>query len=110
MQYSAATGTNFQLNNTMHRMESSRSMPGDYGSSDGASKASWRLIRNSYIFSLGFTSPAWVHISICLACALGIAIHTIARPQKMWIMGLVWPITGLYIGPVAVYMYRKPCR
>ena len=53
---------------------------------------------------------AWVHISICLACALGIAIHTIARPQKMWIMGLVWPITGLYIGPVAVYMYRKPCR
>lgn len=50
---------------------------------------------------------AWVYISICLACALGIAIHTLIRPQKMWIMGLVWPITGLYMGPVAAFMYRK---
>ncbi len=50
---------------------------------------------------------AWVYIGLCLACALGIAIHTLLRPQKMWIMGLVWPITGLYMGPVAVYMYRK---
>jgi len=50
---------------------------------------------------------AWVYIGICLACSLGIAIHTISRPQKMWIMSLVWPITGLYMGPIAVYMYRK---
>ncbi|HEX4029421.1 MAG TPA: DUF4396 domain-containing protein [Terracidiphilus sp.] len=50
---------------------------------------------------------AWVYIGICLACALGIAIHTSSRPQKMWIMGIVWPITGLYMGPIAVYMYRK---
>lgn len=50
---------------------------------------------------------AWVYICICLACALGIAIHTSSRPQKMWIMGIVWPITGLYMGPIAVYMYRK---
>ena len=50
---------------------------------------------------------AWVYIGICLACSLGIAIHTLLRPQKMWIMGLVWPITALYMGPVAVAMYRK---
>jgi len=41
---------------------------------------------------------AWVYITICLACALGLAIHTLSKPQKMWIMGLVWPITALYMG------------
>jgi len=57
--------------------------------------------------------PAWLHIlawaciAMCVTCALGILIHTIIRPQKMWIMNLVWPVTGLYMGPVAVYMYRK---
>lgn len=50
---------------------------------------------------------AWVYIGICLSCAFGIAVHTLSRPQKMWIMGVVWPITGLYMGPVAVYMYNK---
>jgi hypothetical protein len=50
---------------------------------------------------------AWVYIVICLACALGIAFHTLLRPQKMWIMGLVWPISALYMGPFAVYAYRR---
>lgn len=50
---------------------------------------------------------AWVYIGICVACALGIAAHTLLRPQKMWIMGLVWPITALYMGPFSVFMYRK---
>ncbi len=50
---------------------------------------------------------AWLYIAICLACALGIAIHTLSRPQQMWIMGLVWPITALYMGPLAVAMYRR---
>jgi hypothetical protein len=50
---------------------------------------------------------AWISIAVCLACALGLAIHTVLRPQKMWIMGLVWPITGLYMGPFAVFMYRR---
>jgi hypothetical protein len=34
-----------------------------------------------------------------LACALALAIHTLIRPQMMAIMGLVWPITALYMGP-----------
>ncbi len=50
---------------------------------------------------------AWIYICICVACALGIAVHTIFRPQKMWIMGLVWPITALYMGPFAVATYRR---
>ncbi len=48
---------------------------------------------------------AWAYIALCLACALGLAIHTLLRPQKMWIMGVVWPVTALYMGPFAVYMY-----
>ena len=50
---------------------------------------------------------AWAYISVCLACALGLAIHTLIRPQKMRIMGLVWPVTALYMGPFAVWMYGK---
>jgi len=50
---------------------------------------------------------AWAYIGVCLACSLGIAVHTVLRPQKMWIMGLVWPITCLYMGPFAVFMYWR---
>ena len=50
---------------------------------------------------------AWAYLSLCLACGLGLLVHTLFRPQRMWIMGLVWPITGLYMGPFAVYMYRR---
>lgn len=50
---------------------------------------------------------AWFYISLCLASALGILIHILRRPQRMWIMGVVWPVTALYMGPFAVYMYRK---
>jgi hypothetical protein len=50
---------------------------------------------------------AWVYIATCLASALGILIHTLIRPQRMWIMAVVWPVTALYTGPFAVYMYRK---
>ena len=50
---------------------------------------------------------AWTYISFCLACALGLAIHTLIRPQKMAIMSLVWPITALYMGPVAIALYLR---
>ena len=50
---------------------------------------------------------AWVYIGICAGCALVLLIHTLSRPQKMWIMGVVWPVTALYMGPFAVYMYLK---
>jgi hypothetical protein len=50
---------------------------------------------------------AWIALLTGFACALGIAIHTLRRPQSMWIMSVVWPITGLYLGPFAVYLYRK---
>ena len=50
---------------------------------------------------------SWSWIAICLASALFILIQTLRKPQKMWIMDVVWPITGLYMGPIAVYLYQK---
>lgn len=50
---------------------------------------------------------AWASLALCFACALLILIQTIRTPQKMGIMNLVWPITALYMGPFAVYLYRK---
>ena len=50
---------------------------------------------------------AWLWIATCLASALFILIQTLRKPQKMWIMNLVWPITALYMGPFAVYLYQK---
>jgi len=46
--------------------------------------------------------PAWLHdlsiASLVVAgiCALVIAIDELRRPQKMWIMNIVWPLTALF--------------
>ncbi len=50
---------------------------------------------------------AWLWIAMCFASALIILIQTIPKPQKMWIMSVVWPMTALYMGPFAVYLYQK---
>lgn len=50
---------------------------------------------------------AWIWISVCLLSALVILAGCIRRPQKMAIMNVVWPVTGLYMGPVAVHLWRK---
>lgn len=53
----------------------------------------------------------WLHVlavvSLVLAglCALVIAADEFRRPQKMWIMNLVWPINALYFGPVGLWAY-----
>lgn len=50
---------------------------------------------------------AWIWIAICIVSACFILIRTLRTPQKMWIMDVVWPITGLYMGPFAIYLYLK---
>jgi hypothetical protein len=46
--------------------------------------------------------PAWLHVTasasivIAIACALTIVVDEVRRPQRMWIMNLVWPITALF--------------
>lgn len=46
--------------------------------------------------------PVWLHdlaiVSIAIGgvCALIICVDEMRRPQKMWIMNLVWPLTSLF--------------
>ena len=48
--------------------------------------------------------PNWLHIvsmiSLCVgfACAAVIAVDEACRPQRMWIMNAVWPVTALFGG------------
>ena len=57
--------------------------------------------------------PYWLHllseISLIIAAlsALGILIDVLRQPQQMRIMDVVWPMTALYWGPVAVWAYRR---
>lgn len=58
--------------------------------------------------------PEWVHIlawsylGLCFLSTLIISADLIrGHKQKMWIMSLVWPITALYWGPAALWMYFK---
>ncbi|HWE95977.1 MAG TPA: DUF4396 domain-containing protein [Tepidisphaeraceae bacterium] len=50
---------------------------------------------------------AWVYLIVCFLCAGMIAVHEFARPQKMWIMNVVWPVNALYLGPLAVWAYWR---
>jgi hypothetical protein len=51
-------------------------------------------------------------ILISLVCALAAVADLFRRPQKMWIMNLVWPLTVLYSGPIGLWLYwwigRRP--
>ena len=56
--------------------------------------------------------PQWIHVLAIAMLAVGIvsaaviAIDVVRHPQHMTIMNFVWPITGLYAGPLAVWSYR----
>lgn len=53
--------------------------------------------------------PDWLAVvsggmlAVGLLCAVLIAIDVARRPQKMWIMDIVWPVTALYWGPVSLW-------
>jgi Domain of unknown function (DUF4396) len=57
--------------------------------------------------------PGWLHLLSILSlalgalCALAIALHVAASPQQMGVMNLVWPIAGLYSGPLALWAYFR---
>ena len=46
--------------------------------------------------------PDWLHtlaivsLAVAFTCAIVIALDELRRPQKMWIMYLVWPLTALF--------------
>ncbi len=72
------------------------------------------LSDNSNIIKLMAPYPEWLHVlawfylALCACCALFILGDILrGNRQKMWIMDIVWPITGMYFGPVAVWMYLR---
>lgn len=42
--------------------------------------------------------------------ALFLIVDEIRHPQPMWIMNVVWPVTALYMGPVAIWAYATMGR
>lgn len=53
-----------------------------------------------------FTSIAIGSIVLALVCSLVILIDIVRHPQKMSIMNIVWPVTALYAGPLAILTYN----
>lgn len=63
--------------------------------------------RLSRLFLNGSTSLRGRASRSALRAHFSLLVQTIRKPQKMWIMDVVWPITALYMGPFAVYLYKK---
>lgn len=55
--------------------------------------------------------PDWLHILAIISlglggvCAVVIAVDLARHPQHMWIMNVVWPVTALFAGPLAIWGY-----
>jgi hypothetical protein len=55
--------------------------------------------------------PPWLHLLSIISliaggiCAAAIAMDEFRHPQHMGIMNVVWPITALYAGPLALWLY-----
>jgi hypothetical protein len=58
------------------------------------------------------TVLAWVYLSVCFCCAGIIAYDIVVhhRRQSMGVMNVVFPITALYFGPLAVAVYWRWAR
>jgi Domain of unknown function (DUF4396) len=53
------------------------------------------------------TVVAWLSVVVALLCAAGLLVDVLRHPQPMTIMNWVWPITALYGGPLAVWVYVR---
>ncbi len=52
---------------------------------------------------------ALASLAVAIVCAAAIVVDIVigGHRQRMWIMAVVWPVTALYLGPVAVWAYRR---
>jgi hypothetical protein len=50
---------------------------------------------------------SWTSVVFGFLTAGIISVDLIAHPQKMWIMNIVWPVTGLYFPLVGLWFYRR---
>ncbi len=53
---------------------------------------------------------AWIALAVAGVCTVVIAWDLGHHPQKMWIMNVVWPVTALYAGPLALWAYFRVGR
>src|SRR5882724_4048802 len=53
---------------------------------------------------------SWISIGLGSATALVIALDVRKHPQKMRIMNIVWPVTGLYFPLVGLWFYHNMGR
>lgn len=53
---------------------------------------------------------AWSWLGVSVLCAVLVALDMARHRPKMWIMGLVWPITALWAGPLGVIAYWRLAR
>jgi hypothetical protein len=68
----------------------------------------------AFIFYLMKVYPEWLHViawlylALCSLIALWIVSDFLrGNRQKMWVMHLVWPVTAMYFGPVAAWLYLR---
>jgi hypothetical protein len=57
----------------------------------------------SWLHTLAIVSPALAGASFVAIVLDLLGGHA----QQMWIMNVVWPVTALYFGPLAVYAYFR---
>jgi hypothetical protein len=50
---------------------------------------------------------AWISLVAGFACTAILILDELGHPQQMWIMNVVWPVTALYAGPLAVWAYYR---
>ncbi|HEV8044026.1 MAG TPA: DUF4396 domain-containing protein [Rubrobacter sp.] len=55
------------------------------------------------------TAVSWVFVGLALLCAAAILYDVYGRGyrQRTGVMNLVWPITALYLGPLALWIYNQ---
>ena len=53
---------------------------------------------------------ARAYLSLCFLCFVAVVVVEIWRPQRTKVMNLVWPITTLYFGPIALEWYLRSGR
>jgi hypothetical protein len=55
------------------------------------------------------TVVAWLYVAVAVASAAVIAVDIFARGnrQSSIAMDVVWPVSALYLGPLAVWLYRR---
>lgn len=50
---------------------------------------------------------AWASLAAGLVLALAVALDEMRRPQQMWIMNIVWPVTVLYGTFLGLWFYAR---